>query len=249
MPVPAAVVAKTPEPELVGAGAGGGDSGSWLRFALIVMGFLSASVLAVVAILHAQSEPAPAPSPEEVARTYELPAAVPAEGDRASADLLGGASADAALPGLTHGTTLLVFAPVSRAVGLETAALATDLHRRLRGTGLRVALVLPREQVVSGRDIDPVRLQHTLDALGAHGDVPVLLDPPDASGSGRLRRRFWRVTDEVAAVLVKDGREEVRVAPNESDEPLRLSHVAPMVSKALRETPKPARDEGDDEGK
>jgi hypothetical protein len=79
--------------------------------------------------------------------------------------------------------------------------------------------------------------------------VQVLLDPPDAKGPGRLRRRFWRVDEEVAAILVRDGREEMRVTPAEPGRALRMSHLAPIVGLELRVIPKPAKDEGDEEGR
>lgn len=206
------------------------ETASPVRFALLVMGLLAATVLLVTLVLNAgrgggdQVEDDPA--------KLQLPEVVRAPGDEAFPVVLSEGSPTPDLTILDQGTVLLVFADVASEAGRETAARCAEMHRRLRAYDVRTVLVLPREVVTSDPRAEPTFLKERLSALGIRGDVPVLLDVGDDRGGGRLRRVRWQVPDPNAAIVLEGGREIMRVSPASRQAPLLRAHLALLVKKA-----------------
>ena len=209
------------------------EPSSPLRLALVVMGFLAATILVVVALLHASGSSAAELSPDEDAARLGLPAIVGSPHDADFATLVGGGVPMADLLELQRGGVLLVFARPSAPVGLDTAEMGVDMHRRLRNRDLEVVLVLPRESVAAGANADEAALREALRTLGITSDVKVLLDPADERGPGRLRRGLFTMPEDDAAILLEDGVEVMRVVPPSPALALSRAHLAPLVRAAL----------------
>jgi len=208
----------------------GDDTSSPLRFALLVMGFLVAAVFLVTMVLN--SGRGSADTVEDDPVRLQLPALVKADADGAFPVVLSGGSTMPDIALLEAGTVLLVFADAGRDAGRETVELAVEMHRRLRPYDVRTVLVVPREVVTSDRDADEAILKEKLSALGATGDLPVLLDVADERGSSHLRRVRWQVPDGNGAVVMRGGLEVMRVTPPSSGAALVRAHLAPLVKTA-----------------
>jgi len=180
--------------------------------------------------------PEPLP-PAEAPRLPEPPVGDPR--DEAEPTFLDGLEAGALDP-LRDGVWLLVYSDPSTAEGRRTVATATAVHRKLRDSGARLALVLARQAFLDeevGRLVAPEVARARLLALGARGDVTVILDAPDGPPTGgRLRARFG-VKDLEAAVVIVDGRLEHRTAPASGG--FTLPALEPLAVRAREIRPAP----------
>lgn len=217
--------ARDPVEEVAISGDGGGEEppASSLRFALAVMAFLVAAVLAAVLLLRPGSDTEDAKSAEEDAGRLGLPSLSSWNGAFEDPVVLGPGPA----PGLevpwSRGGALLVFADPSTDAGKKTAALAVELHRRLRGRDARVVLVVPRASVST---VDADAIPASLRESGVTADVLVWLD---GEGAASLRRSVFAVPESSAALWLEDGVEEMRVVPPAPDAALSRTHAAPLV--------------------
>jgi formylglycine-generating enzyme required for sulfatase activity len=148
----------------------------------------------------------PPVAPEEVAvPTHPGDGAAPIWGDGA-----GGQWRDM----VREGTWLLVFAPTPSADGLATVRAATEWHRRLRDSDVKVLLVVPRQDFLLGNDpLAPDAMVARLREYGASADVRVLLDPTSGPPHGSELRNAYRARNEVSAILLVKGRVEGQTSP------------------------------------
>jgi len=204
------------------------------RVALLAMAFLAASVLVVVGLVNRGRDVPRAPSHEEVAKQLDLPLPAEVEADAAPPVIhlvypTPSATAASMLGARADRPTIVLLAKPGAAAD-DAARLAADLHRRLRGRGVGVALVVPRESVVqSGAEIPVGAARDSLAKMGVRGDLPTYLDPTSA-----IRRALRVSGDGPVAVLLAGGREVLRASPASDDEALTLAHLAPLVSEALQ---------------
>jgi hypothetical protein len=212
------------------------EPSSPLRLALLSMAFLAASVLVIVGLVSASRGSTRGPDPQEVAKRYGLPDPAPAQGEPSIyfVDPVSNGSLSGALGALSRGPVVAIFAKPGTTAGDESAALAAEVHRRLHGLAAKVLLVVPRESVAGSAAADQVQAARAaLSKAGVEGDVAVALDPTSA-----FRRARRLPGDDPVAILLLDGREVLRASPVESDEPLLLSHVGPLVSEAMKSAPR-----------
>ncbi len=123
----------------------------------------------------------------------------------------------ASLEPLEQGVWLVVFADLPGTSGRATVATASALHRALRDTPARLALVLPRSafEDEGGRFLDERARRDRLEALGATADLTVILDPAASPPEGGAVRAAYGVLDPQAALVLVDGRRRHRTAPTE----------------------------------
>jgi len=230
-------------PKSVNVASGADEAPSSLRVALLVMGLLAAAVLVVVGLLRL-SDREKVTNVEVEAHRLGLPSIVRSDsGDAAEPSVLLGDEARSTLTDLEQGAALLVFADPATPAFVETAELAVELHRRLRGSaGLRVVLVVPAEP--GAADAADAAMRQSLRTRGVTSDLLVLVDPVDDAGRpGLWRRTRFDVPEYVAAVLLESGLQSMRVSPPTAVGPLTRSHVAPLVREAVARHPGGAADE------
>ena len=239
-PAPAPSVSGPSLPAEVSVVAQGEDSPSSLRVALYAMGFLAAAVLVVVGLSRLSSRDQ-VTNVEADARRLGLPSPIerPAE-DAAEPVVETDDRARATLAELETGGALLFFADPATAEGIETAEVAVEMHRRLRGRdGLRVALVVPASpgaavNVAAQSAADASAVRANLRRGSVTSDLLVLVDPvDDAHRPGLWRRTRFDVSEPIAAVLLEDGLQSMRVSPPSANMALTRAHVAPLVREAL----------------
>jgi hypothetical protein len=154
--------------------------------------------------------------------------------DREPPHVVDASTDDERLGQLARGRVIVVFARLGTPEGAETARLAAELHRRLRGWQERyaqVVLVVPRGE--------PGRTHAELGRVGlaAGPDLTIVLDP-----DGRLRRARG-IEDVNAAVFLDRGGEVLRVRPPGGTTALTLAHVRPLVLEVVARAPSVAPDE------
>jgi formylglycine-generating enzyme required for sulfatase activity len=128
--------------------------------------------------------------------------------------------------------SILVFSSAAPGtpVGDATAALALDLHRRLRPwTGrVEVVLVLPRTAVA---EADLSAAARALRAAGVAGDLRVHLDAAGEGGGAGPARHAFGLGEGTYALLVRDGVEALRASAG--SDALALAQIEPLVAAAL----------------
>lgn len=240
----AAPVAAQTFPAEVNVASAEDESPSSLRVALLAMGLLAAAVLVVVGLFRL-SDREQVTNVEADARRLGLPPlAASAAADAAEPSIMTDDRARTTLAELETGGALLFFADPSTAEGIDTAEVAVEMHRRLRGfEGLRVALVVPATlSLAAPSPADAVAVRDDLRRRGVTSDLLVLVDPVDeAHRPGLWRRTRFDVSESSAAVLLEGGLQSMRVSPPSPTMPLTRSHVAPLVREALaRQAESPA---------
>lgn len=222
-------------PQTVNVASGADESPSSLRVALLAMAFLAVAVLVVVGLLKL-SDREKVTNVESEAHRLGLPSIVDELArDAAEPTVRTGDEARAALGELEQGGALLLFADPSKPdTFVDTAELAVELHRRLRRCdGLAVGLVIP-----ATADSTAASVRQSLRTRGVTSDLLVLVDPADDAGRpGLWRRTRFDVVEDVAAVLLEDGLQTMRVSPPSAVAALTRSHVAPLVREALSRHP------------
>jgi hypothetical protein len=141
--------------------------------------------------------PPPAPAPG-----YDFPDAIAHGNDRLPPRVADGLDPTATVLGAGR-QSVLFFARPDDAAGRATAALAADVHRRMREWvgHVDVVLVVPRDWARSPDEAAAVLAQ-----AGVTGDVRVYLDPDDRE---RARRGLGAGSH---AVLVRDGKRAMSVS-------------------------------------
>jgi hypothetical protein len=130
------------------------------------------------------------------------------------------------------GTWLLVFAGgADEEAARATRASAHSLHRRYTGTGLNVALVVPRAvlQDAGGRLLEPSRLREAMQRLGAVDGLTLMVDPSEA-GRDSIRERGYALALPNAALLLVDGTTEMVSQPPSGA--MTLKHLARIAERA-----------------
>lgn len=228
-------------PQTVNVASSGDESPSSLRVALLAMALLAAAVLVVVGLLRL-SDREKVTNVEVEAHRLGLPSIVGSiQADAAEPSVMAGDDGLEALSTLERGGALLVFADPATPTFVETAEIAVEMHRRLRGReGLRVALVVPATPGAAdaAAGAAATAMRQSLQNRGVTSDLLVLLDPLDDAGRpGLWRRTRFDVPEDVAAVLLESGLQSMRVSPPSAVTPLTRSHVAPLVREALTRHP------------
>jgi hypothetical protein len=156
------------------------------------------------------------PLPPDAGPVEGLPDPAVAPGEGGPPVILDGAD-PAHVAGTAEGSWLLVFGPASDPEDAETIRAADELHRRLRGGAARVLLVVPRASFEESPGVlaSPEAIRARLRTFGAASDLPVLLDPAAEGKYGTRLRTALKVRREVAALLLRSGREEQRTSTPE----------------------------------
>jgi hypothetical protein len=218
-----------------------------LFWALLAGGFLLFGTLIAVLIANSGKDEGTKEPPIEAAR----PPTPPPEGGPEGLDPITGLPPyppidpeldgrppvviDGAEPGwdarLAKGPWLLVFASPGSEAGDVTLRAAYNLHRRLRGSGVNVAAVIPRSVVAeSGALPWGGELTATLANVRLKDGMTVLLDP-DAAGQAAIRGTKYALGSDVGVVVLKDGRMNTLSVPPEGGMP--LHRMLPIARRAL----------------
>jgi hypothetical protein len=171
------------------------------------------------------------PTPEEPSDLPPEPAPGQAALDGQPGRLLDGASGTWR-ERLGAGAWLLVFAGgADEAAAASTRASALSLHRRYLGTGLNVALVVPRGAFERGDGtlIEPQQREAALTSLSARDGITVLLDPRHDQRDAIRESRYGLATPNAALLLV-EGQVEVLTQPPQG--PMTLRHLGRIAERA-----------------
>ena len=199
--------------------------GLWLVAGAAVV--LVGALLALLLAPKGQEPPAPAEGPEVAVGLPEPPAPLetasllPRPPDDDPRDVQPPVWVDApttkGLDRLRRGVWLVVFADLPGEAGAETVTTANALHRSLRDTTARLALVVPRSyfEAADGGLLDEDARRTRLRDLGGTTDLLVILDPPASPPAGGEVRAAYGVVDPQAALVLVDGRRRHRTAPTE----------------------------------